>query len=304
MPLSHVPVPRVALGEPRTSGPLTVTDLLLLDNLDPADYDLASDGLEDGSVSVIELPGGGAVPLVRVVNRRPKPVLIVDGDHFIGARQNRVSNLTVLVPAQCTLDVPVVCAERGRWSSQYGAFVASAQVQFARSRSLKMDDVSRSLAQDGVAYADQVRVWDEIHAKARNLGVVAPTEAMADVVEGVRGRLDSLCGPLDEPPDGAGAVFQIGERLLGVELFDSAATFRKVYHKLLRSFGMDAIDSCFKGGVAADIRALVSSLGRRTWQPYQAVGLGLMSRLDDSGLVGAALEWSHRVVHLSVLARA
>jgi hypothetical protein len=49
---------------------------------------------------------------------QPQPnvaVLIVDGEELVGAKQNRVVNLTILVPAQQTVVIPVTCVEQGRW---------------------------------------------------------------------------------------------------------------------------------------------------------------------------------------------
>ena len=49
-------------------------------------------------------------------------VLILEGDELIGARQNRVANSSVLVPAGSEIILPVLCVERGRWSYRSLAF--------------------------------------------------------------------------------------------------------------------------------------------------------------------------------------
>jgi hypothetical protein len=57
-----------------------------------------------------------------VVNRGPEPVLIIDGEELVGAKQNRVVNLTILVAAQSALTIPVSCVEAGRWTARSRAF--------------------------------------------------------------------------------------------------------------------------------------------------------------------------------------
>ena len=44
---------------------------------------------------------------LRVRNPGDKPVLVVEGEHFIGGKQNRALNATVLVPAKADLEIPI-----------------------------------------------------------------------------------------------------------------------------------------------------------------------------------------------------
>ena len=64
---------------------------------------------------VTEVSDGGRVPELQVVNDSPRYVLIVDGEELVGAKQNRIVNLTILVPPKTSLTIPVSCVEAGRW---------------------------------------------------------------------------------------------------------------------------------------------------------------------------------------------
>src|SRR5713101_3391915 len=80
------------------------------------DYLLLEDGIVQGKVRVTELNAGGSVPELRLENSADLPVLLVDGEELVGAKQNRVLNLTILAPPKHTTVIPVSCVEAGRWS--------------------------------------------------------------------------------------------------------------------------------------------------------------------------------------------
>lgn len=65
---------------------------------------LLAQTVAEGVVAIEEV-GGGSVPTLRVVNRGDQPVLIVDGEHLIGLKQNRILNTTILVPEKSSLDI-------------------------------------------------------------------------------------------------------------------------------------------------------------------------------------------------------
>ena len=57
----------------------------------------------------------GQVSALKIVVKGDRPVLLLDGEELLGAKQNRVVNLTILAPAQRTTVIPVSCVESGRW---------------------------------------------------------------------------------------------------------------------------------------------------------------------------------------------
>ena len=72
-------------------------------------------------------PGGGRGPRAhhgggrRGLRARPPraslgdlPLLLPDGEQLVGAKQNRILNMTVLVAAQSEVTIPVSCVEQVR----------------------------------------------------------------------------------------------------------------------------------------------------------------------------------------------
>lgn len=55
------------------------------------------EALEQQFLSVTEVSHGGSLPELAVINRADRPVLLLDGEELIGAKQNRVLNTTMLL---------------------------------------------------------------------------------------------------------------------------------------------------------------------------------------------------------------
>ena len=91
----------------------------------PLSYLLLEDGLREGLVSIREVSSGGSVPELAVENKAGLPTLILDGEELVGAKQNRVANLTMLLPARQTATIPVSCVEQGRWAYDTPEFAVS-----------------------------------------------------------------------------------------------------------------------------------------------------------------------------------
>ena len=80
---------------------------LLSAQADSLDYLTLDEALKEGLVEVTEVSEGGHVPDLKVVNKSPRMVLILDGEELVGAKQNRIVNTTILVAAYSTLVIPV-----------------------------------------------------------------------------------------------------------------------------------------------------------------------------------------------------
>ncbi len=85
-------------------------------------YLVFDEALKTGRFRIDEISATGSVPELKAFNGLPKPVLLLDGEELIGAKQNRVLNLTILVPANTELTIPVSCVEAGRWRTRQRCF--------------------------------------------------------------------------------------------------------------------------------------------------------------------------------------
>ena len=293
----------VAPGETIEYGALAVTPLL--GNDQPAcDYLTLDEALTAGTVTITEVSDSGSVPELRVINRGITPVLIVDGEELVGAKQNRVINLTVLVAAAGSTTIPVSCVEAGRWRRESIHFASSPRAHFASGRAARMAQVSRSMADHGGRRSDQGAVWEAISEKAARMQAHSVTSAMSAIYEHHASAVDEYVSRLGAVERQRGAVFTVSGRPTGLELFDRADVFHRLMPKLVRSYAIDAVEG--GAGPTATPSAAgewVNELVAADTRTFAAIGEGVDLRLDAPGLVGGALVVNARIVHLAAFAR-
>lgn len=106
---------KLKVGTPQRCNGLSVFPLLD-DGPDEARYLTLDEALAAGLAHVTEVSDAGRVPELRFRNDGDRPVLLIDGDELVGAKQNRVLNPTILVPPHSEIVIPVSCVEYGRWT--------------------------------------------------------------------------------------------------------------------------------------------------------------------------------------------
>jgi hypothetical protein len=159
---------QLEVGMPIAAANLTMDPLLLSEESAPG-YLTLDEALAAGLASVTEVSEAGSVPELLVKNLAKTPVLILDGEELVGAKQNRIVNLTILVAAQQTLHIPVSCVEAGRWARRSREFVSAGRAHYASGRARKLEQVSFAMRESGSRSADQGDVWAGIDAKACRL---------------------------------------------------------------------------------------------------------------------------------------
>ncbi len=267
-----------------------------------AAYITLDEALDKQVAAVTEVSDGGVVPELRFENKGVAPVLLVDGEELIGARQNRVLNLTILVGAHTELVIPVSCVEAGRWSYNSRQFGSAKRSLYAAARAAKMGQVSESLRDSGMRRSNQGAIWNDISAKAARFGARSPTEAMSEIYQEASGGVDAYAAAISGVPDQVGGVFAVNDQIFGVELFDSPDTYQKLATKLVSSYAMEALDQERSDGGDVDaeaVSAFLAHIAAAATETFKAVGQGTDLRLRGTGIVGAGLLVGEHIVHLS-----
>jgi hypothetical protein len=287
----------LSLGQSVSAGRLTVFPLITAHDVTPP-YLLLDEALERGLATITEVSESGSVSELRFENRADKPVLIVDGEALVGAKQNRIVNLTILVPAHAVTPIPVSCVERGRWAYRRPDFRSSDHLLYNKNRAANALNVSQSLKASGRARSDQGAIWADIEEKSARMAAESPSDAMDAIFEKSQREFEALEARLQSASNQVGAVFALDGRIVGLEVFDAAETWRRLSEKVYRSYALDALDE--------GSRVTSSAIGVHQWLQTVAaapisqsasIGLGQDVRFDDSHLSGGALVIDQGVIH-------
>ena len=293
-------ISRIHLGAPVRFQNLTVFPLLAPPGPVP-DYVMLDEALERSLAHVAEVSEGGSVPELLFVNDGEERVLLVDGEELVGARQNRILNITVMVGGKRKVVIPVSCVEQGRWAYKSRQFESADTALFSKARAKKMRHVSASLREGGSRYANQAEIWSDISAKAASLNVNSDTDSMSDIYQEQKVHMDDYVRALQPQPLQTGALFAVNGQVQGVELFDSEVTFRKFMAKLVRSYALDAIGDSKPDAMppaAEAVSRFLEEIKGAELQCFPALGEGEDLRIDTGTVAGGALYADGRVVHL------
>jgi hypothetical protein len=248
------------------------------------------------------------VPTLVADNRTGRLVLLVAGETVLGGLQNRVLNVSILLPANGRVLVPVSCVEQGRWNTG-GAFSSGRSFAPRRVRRAKVSTVADSVRLHNAKFADQGLVWSTVGAELSRHDAFSPSLALAaadDRLDGDRGMADALAeleqfGPL---PGQCGVVVAHGSRIVSAEVFATAALFAEHWAALVRGFLLDAPGG--KVGAPSATRALrfLHRLATSIPTVTDGVGLGREHHVRTARLVAQALVVDETIVHATAFALA
>jgi hypothetical protein len=293
------------LGAPHAHRNLALFPLIAesrIGSADSAGYLLLDEALKRKLARVTEVSAAGSVPELAFENTSSERILLVDGDELVGAKQNRIINLSILVGGGKRIPIPVSCVEQGRWSYRSREFGSAGRSLFAKARAKKMVRVSESMRSTGIHTADQGEVWSDIQDKNILFQAHAPTGAMEDTYTSRRDELGGYTQAFRAEPGQRGAVAAIDGKVIGIELFDSAATFAKYLDKLVLGYALDALETangkCL-APAAVEVERFLERIRSAAAERFEALGEGEDLRLTGDGVTGAALTTGDRLVHLA-----
>lgn len=296
----------LSLGAPQRMGAIEVIALVRKDAAGASDL-LAHEALATGALEVLE-KDGGVVQELLARNKAPRPVVIIEGETLIGARQNRVVAHTVVVGAGTDVVVPVGCMEHGRWHFTSAQFASGASPSEWKVRREIKASVMRSRSAGYAAALDQSALWDRVEQELASASVVSSTADYHQLVE--RRVREAAPVPVDvSPVAGQVGFLAVSEGLLlAIDLVGSPLTWSHLAERAFRSLLPAASDPEVQASKPGACRRSPSdwlrTLGEARIGLRPAIGLGEDFEIAAEGLIGSGVWFDGHPAHLSAFAPA
>ena len=181
-----------------------------------------------------------------VENLSIKPLLILNGEIFDGAMQDRVANETVLIPSKSSVEINVSCVEQGRWAYKTKAFSRGKNMFNYHSKGVK-DLYNNSLKHSQPSGSVQSNVWSSISDKQRRMGVFSRTGSINDTYEKYEESLKDLREEIIEQDNQIGLLVMIPGKYIGIDLFTNGDIFKKYKERLYNSHLIELIEKVRNG---------------------------------------------------------
>ncbi len=289
------------LGKPQQFENLEIIPLFTSVNHSPEYYTL-SEALEKELLTVTEISEGGSVPELKVGNKADIPVLLIDGEELIGAKQNRVLNASILLKKKSDTLIPVSCTEHGRWSYVSHRFSDSGTITSPRIRGRMSSSVTSSLRASRTYRSDQHAVWSDIDQMASDARVDSPTAAMRDIFESKANDLKPYLDAFTHQPHQKGLLSIINGEVIGLDVVSLESAYERIHPKFVKSYAIDALlqkKGQGNGPVLEKARNFIEEITACQEKVYDSVGHGNDYRFEGNSLVGSALIYDRKVIHLA-----
>ena len=263
---------------------------------------LAHQALAAGGLEVVE-KDGGVVQQLLALSRSPAPILILEGETLLGAKQNRMVAHTVVVGPGMKVEIPVGCMERGRWHARSAGFDAGESVTAWYMRRDAKKDVMAARKRGSAPSVEQSRLWSQVDQELARADVASET-ADYGVVMARRGRETERLRELRPLADQVGVLVLHEGHLVAMEVVGHPTTWAHLFPRVLASLvpAAEQARGRRRRGSGEWMGAIRDAALRLTERP--AIGVGRDVELETRHLIGSGVWMGDRMAHLSVYAPA
>jgi ARG/rhodanese/phosphatase superfamily protein len=259
--------------------------------------------IQKDELIISEMKNSGVVGKIQAENKSDAYVFILDGEQLVGAKQNRIVNISILLKPHSTTILPVSCVEQGRWHFKGGHFNDSDSMLHFSSRSAKSMRIFQELRERNDFSADQVRVWDEVRQLRAEKIPLSKTNAMEDVYENERNKLNEKVKKVNLLKSQVGFIIFEGNKFKGIDIISDSGVFADLYDKILRSH---LIENSGKADIILNEEKYLKK-ARKVLKRFKAVcpikrkfpGIGRYFGMYSELGVYSLLSFNKQVIHLT-----
>jgi ARG/rhodanese/phosphatase superfamily protein len=291
----------VSVGDRIAVGGISVFPLTSKDMKIGPPYLTAPEAYEAGLIEVSEMDPP-EVPRLAVTNLAEVPILLVEGEMLTGGNQNRTLNVTVLCPPGVQIHVPVSCVEAGRWGSRR-TMSSPGRHAPGSLRAAKTANLEARTFDTSSRRSSQRRVWEEVERQSIAHEVPSETFALEDVQREIEGRIAAELDQIEPVPDQIGVVCTIGDRVIGMDLFDNPATLERYLRGIVAGHVLDAPPEGLNSDAIRSIERFLRLVGSASRDTGRGVGLGQEIVLSGE-VTGIGLTYEGSLIHVAAFAAA
>jgi len=269
---------------------------------DTPEYLTLKEALDKQLLIITEVSQEGSVPELKVMNKAEIPVLLLDGEELVGAKQNRVLNTSILLKEKSETIIPVTCTEQRRWAYTSKELSDSGTVMIPKLRVMKSRSVSDTLEDSQQFRSDQGTVWtgiDEISAEA---DAHSQTGAMKDIFEAKMIDLDEYLKAFTCVPHQRGLFTFIDEEVVGFDFISLESAYTLLHPKLAKSYAMEALlqkEPRTDKPKTKKAKEFIDETMKCDEKKYESVGKGWDYRFEGERIVGSVLKLGKKAIHMA-----
>ena len=292
------------------------------------DYLTLKRGIRAGFVEITECEVS-TVGTVLARNNSNIPLILIDGDEIVGAKQNRIMNRSLIIPPNSSMHVSVSCTEQGRW-------------HYGRQRRIfdDIDNIPRENFRDNInVYSEdfeelggeehfdcsdfaadlntridksynlfedrncQSGVWSSISDLERKTAFRSRTSALNDNYENHRVIHNEFLKHFKMDFGQSGAIFIINGQIKGFELFCNPSVYQDYHEKIFRSYIMEAMindSSCYSPNISFyELEAFLREISKAEFRHSRSKGIGRHMNFANKYGTGSVLIDGRNLVHIN-----
>ncbi|NPA15208.1 MAG: hypothetical protein GXO44_01515 [Deferribacteres bacterium] len=250
--------------------------------------------LDEGYGRGVKITETGVIEKVILENPLDESIFVMDGEEFLGARQDRVAVTSALISSRCSVEYPVVCIEKERWEGEKELF----EPGFSAFPKLRQ---TLTFERRSAFEVDQKKVWKQVETKLTTLKVNSQTMSMHDTFKEKEKEIkDYLYWEPEEETVGVMAFTSRG--FLCCDIFGSAELFASLKDKVLSGYALDALEDRIKGKPFDIARHKPEAIMEEIYstkkeKEHPSVGVGVEEIVKARKIKGKILKDSETLIH-------
>ena len=259
--------------EPIYLGGLKLYPVTYEKNLSNKNINFIDDSFDRSEIEAFETSSEGVVTQIGVKNNSQSYVMILDGEGISGAKQNRISQTTIVLNPFSETIIPVNCIERGRWSYSAGRNFNKSDYSI----SPKMRDRKAEILKNKENHRLQGAIWDEIDELSGKFNTRSVTDDLGEVLDYAsrENNFQDIDKLLNEQCNG---YIVFGTERPFIELFGNDRSRKHYMKKNIKSWVADVESSQIKH---VDPNYLLDKYLDASWSEDKSVGAEKSFKTND-----------------------